>query len=664
VLYLRVSTPSQVKTDYDPEGISIPAQRDACSRKAAQMGVEIIDEYVEPGRTATSMDKRPAFQEMLARIKKQRDVDYVIVYKLSRMNRNRIDDALVLASLRKYNATLVSATESIDATPVGQLMHGILAAFNEYRSAEDGADIRYKMGEKAKKGGTLGRAPLGYLNVRERFEGREVRTVVPDPERAPFVILAFELYATGEYSLRRLVEELTDRGLRTRPGRYPASPLSDSKLNTMLRDPYYLGMVTYQGAQYPGRHQPLVSQDLFDRVQAILDAHATAGERQRVHNHYLKGTLWCGRCRDRGRVTRLVLTKATGRRGTEYFYFKCRGTQEGFCDLPHLPVPHVEDEILRHWYTERLSEAFITATEACVSVTLAEHQASAHLLHEQLAAELVKLDRQEENLLDLLADPDLDTTKIRTRLTKLQAQRKTLTTRRGDNDEHLRRGAAVLQVQLDLLRNPGELYRQLPDAARRQLNQAFYERLYVDDDGGDIQVTAQDYTRETTGLVEAAQAWGQTAVSEPHKAEVMEGDPKAPDGPQGPAEDDVTYFRQKAIRPTVAGGPDLGLVAGSLRPLPNGKGWSKPAMVELRGLEPLTPSMPSTGQGCGVGRLSRWARGGGPSRAVLGARVAVLPCCTDGGRTSPTCHDKDRRLQAHPRALPLATSPEGPGIAQ
>jgi site-specific DNA recombinase len=156
VLYLRVSTPSQVNTDYDPEGISIPAQREACLRKAAQLGAEVVDEYIEPGRTATSMDKRPAFQEMLERIRTQRDVTHVIVYKLSRMNRNRVDDAFVLARLRKYKATLVSATESIDETPVGQLMHGILAAFNEYRSAEDGADIRYKMGEKAKRGAPSG----------------------------------------------------------------------------------------------------------------------------------------------------------------------------------------------------------------------------------------------------------------------------------------------------------------------------------------------------------------------------------------------------------------------------------------------------------------------------------------------------------------------------
>src|SRR5206468_929982 len=114
VLYLRVSSKAQVNTDYDPEGISIPAQRVSCERKAAHMDIDIIDEYVEPGRTATKMDNRPAFQSMLERIKNDRDVDYVIVYKLSRMNRDYLDGALALMTLRKFQVSLISATENID----------------------------------------------------------------------------------------------------------------------------------------------------------------------------------------------------------------------------------------------------------------------------------------------------------------------------------------------------------------------------------------------------------------------------------------------------------------------------------------------------------------------------------------------------------------------
>jgi DNA invertase Pin-like site-specific DNA recombinase len=246
VLYLRVSTASQVQTDYDPEGISIPAQRLACQRKAEQMGLTVVGEYVEPGRSATTIAKRPVFQEMLARIKRDRDVDYVIVYNLSRLNRNRVDDAQVLMLMRSLKVTLISAQENIDETPAGQLMHGILAAFNEYRSNADGADISYKMGQKAKNGGTVTRTKIGYLNVRELVDGHEIRTVALDPGRAPYVQLAFELVATGNYTLERLARVLAERGLRMRPrANRPAGPISANYLSRMLRDRYYLGFINY-----------------------------------------------------------------------------------------------------------------------------------------------------------------------------------------------------------------------------------------------------------------------------------------------------------------------------------------------------------------------------------------------------------------------------------
>lgn len=237
VLYLRVSSMGQVNTDYDPEGISIPAQRVASQKKAEQLGLTVIDEYVEPGKSGTSMVNRIAFQQMLERVRHIKDIDYIIVHKLSRLSRNRYDDAVVMADLHKRGVTLISATESIDETPVGQLMHGILAAFNEYRSREDGADIAYKMGEKAKKGGTVSRAPLGYTNSIDRFEGREVRAVEVDDERAPLVKLAFELYATGDYTMADLADELGDRGLFSRPtARRPSQGVSVSKLSQMFRN--------------------------------------------------------------------------------------------------------------------------------------------------------------------------------------------------------------------------------------------------------------------------------------------------------------------------------------------------------------------------------------------------------------------------------------------
>ena len=90
---------SQVDTDYDPEGLSIPAQRAICQQQRRSLGLTIVDEYVEPGRCGTTVQNRPEYQAMMQRVSTQRDVDFVIVYQLSRLNRNRIDDALVMLQM-------------------------------------------------------------------------------------------------------------------------------------------------------------------------------------------------------------------------------------------------------------------------------------------------------------------------------------------------------------------------------------------------------------------------------------------------------------------------------------------------------------------------------------------------------------------------------------
>jgi site-specific DNA recombinase len=366
VIYLRVSSAGQVKRDYAPEGISIPAQREACRRRAEQLGVTIVDEYAEPGRSALEMSKRAAFQRMLARIRDTGDVDYVIVYKLSRMARNRVDDALVMADLRQRGVTLISATESVDDSPVGQLMHGILATFNEYQSRESGADIAYKMGQKARNGGTIGRARLGYLNHIDRTNGRDIRTIVVDAERAPLVRLGFELFAVGNLTLDQLSERIYQRGLRTRPtARHPAQQVSISKLARMLRDRYYLGYVTYRGEEHPGRHEPLIDQHLFDRVQVVLDARATSRERRRVHHHYLKGTLYCGHCYRAGTTGRLIIQHTVTRRGDEYTYFFCRNRQQGTCRVPYVNVAVAEQAVERYYATvsqQRITDALAMLT--------------------------------------------------------------------------------------------------------------------------------------------------------------------------------------------------------------------------------------------------------------------------------------------------------------
>jgi site-specific DNA recombinase len=246
------------------------------------------------------------------------------------------------------------------------------------------------MRQKVKNGGSVGVAKLGYLNVRiPKPEGGEIRTGAVDPERAPLVRLAFELYATSYYTLADLSDELYDRGLRTRATpRRPAKQVSINKLSLMLKDRYYLGFVSIDDEEVQGRHEPLVDQALFGRVQTIASSRTATKERRRVHHHYLKGSLFCGRCHKAGRTGRMTIQRTVNSKGTEYFYFFCRLTQTGVCQSPHVNVLLVEDAVERYYETIRFASGFAAEVRSHIAAVMDEDQKATRLLHKQLTSEL------------------------------------------------------------------------------------------------------------------------------------------------------------------------------------------------------------------------------------------------------------------------------------
>src|SRR3972149_6802203 len=141
--------------------------------------------------------------------------------------RNRVDDVEINVALTRAGVTLVSCTENIDETPSGILLHGIMSSIAEFYSRNLANEVMKGLVQKAKAGGTPMKAPLGYRHVRLFEQGREIRTVEVDPVRAPLISWAFEVYSTGDWTQRALLEELTQRGLdvpaaRTQPARPPS----------------------------------------------------------------------------------------------------------------------------------------------------------------------------------------------------------------------------------------------------------------------------------------------------------------------------------------------------------------------------------------------------------------------------------------------------------
>ena len=475
-IYLRVSTSAQARRNREPEGYSIPAQREACQHKASTLDAEVVAEYVDAGESAKTAD-RPQLCALLDRVKHEQDLDYVIVHKVNRLARNRYDDATISYTLHNAGIELVSVTENIDDTPFGRFMHAIVAANAEFYSANLAAEARKGLIQKAKSGGTPTRAPLGYLNVRKIIDGHEIRTVETDPDRAPHVQWAFTAYATGAYTLDTLGDALADRGLLTRPTpSRPAKPISRSQLAAMLANPYYIGTVRYAGVEYKGNHPTLIERQAFGQARAVLDAHGHAEERDRKHDHYLKGTLYCGRCN-----SRMSLTHAKGNGGT-YPYFFCIGrTRRNGCQQSYIPTDVIERAVERTYAHLAPPTAHIQTIRSKLDHALAGMRTQAEQEAARQQRRLAKLTDERTKLLhayyqnaiplDLLHQ---EQERISTQTANAEAQLQTA--HRSATDVQ-----ATLQKALDLLAASPDAYANAPGHLRRQWNQALFLRLLVHD---------------------------------------------------------------------------------------------------------------------------------------------------------------------------------------
>jgi site-specific DNA recombinase len=476
--YLRVSDPKQTRKDFNEEGISLPTQRKACARKETELGCVNVGEYIEPGRTATSVTKRPEFRKMMQRIREQRDVDYIIVDMSSRLNRNWKENGAVLLELASLGVKVVSVNEKIDGdTAIDEALQGMLAVFNGFQSRANGEDVLRKMTHKAENGGTNYAAPLGYLNQRTIADSRDDRTVVIDPDRAPLVRMAFELYATGRYTIEALTERMEELGLRSRGNkRWAPRPVPRSKIAAMLRNRYYIGFTKWNGVEYQGRHEPLISVELFEKVQRILDARSGSGTRHRKHDHYLKGSLWCGRSGHR-----LIIMPGRGN-GGEYFYFMCRGRQEHECDAPYYRVETIEKAVLDHYTTVTFSDAFRAQLRARLDEALAADTVGTQKLRARLEGQLTMLDNKENHYLDLVGEPGWPKDKLNAKMLELHDERAKIKSELAALEAELTVAHEIFTLALDLLRDPQKLYERLAPPQRRLLNQLIFTKLKIDEE--------------------------------------------------------------------------------------------------------------------------------------------------------------------------------------
>jgi site-specific DNA recombinase len=477
VIYLRVSSPGQL-TGPSVEGYSIEGQREACERHARQLGAVIVDEFIEPGKTGTNT-RRPALQRMLNALEDLRPT-FAIFYDLSRVARDDFDALWLLREIEAHGCKLESTLERTDHTPAGRLLYTIMAGVNAFRSRSDAEKVKMGLQRKFADGGSIGKAPIGYMNTRERIGGREVRVVAIDPERAPLVRTAFEAYATGDFSISDIRDLLDQTGLRTRetPRKAPG-PLSRTQVHRMLCDEFYVGVVTWGGAKNPnGLHPPLIDRAMFEKVQETLKSAMLSGNRTRKHKHYLRGSVFCGRC---GR--RMAFHRVKGKGGI-YDYYRClehqRRDGEGGCR--HLLVSRVEKAVERYYAQVRLTPSELQAVRKAVSDYAAEQLGTAQRESARHERRLQDLQREQQKLLQLFYKNSIDEAVLGAEQERIDVERSEaerwieLATHETAETEE------ALGEALELLDNADVRYRQAEPQVRRLINQALFDALLISED--------------------------------------------------------------------------------------------------------------------------------------------------------------------------------------
>lgn len=260
VIYIRVSTSEQAQ-----HGFSIDEQRERLISYCKAMGWEVVSVYVDGGYSGKDMN-RPGLQKMISEIK---CAEVVLIYKLDRLSRSQKDTlSLIEDVFIKNNVDIVSLQENLDtSTPFGRAAIGILSAFAQLeRETIKERAILGRTG-RARKGKWVGtaRPPIGYDYSVEKQE------LIVDPYEAEQIRMLFDMYTKGT-GLRRIAAYLHSNGYKNKYGSW----LNWGNMMHTLRNPVYIGKVTFNGQEYDGNHEAIISLEQFQLTQSLLELRKNA----------------------------------------------------------------------------------------------------------------------------------------------------------------------------------------------------------------------------------------------------------------------------------------------------------------------------------------------------------------------------------------------------
>jgi DNA invertase Pin-like site-specific DNA recombinase len=243
----------------------------------------IIDQYTE-SRTAKEPG-RVIFNKMLSRIEKG-EADGIIAWHPDRLARNSIDGGKIIhmvdKGLIKY---LEFPTYRFDNSAQGKFMLNIIFGQSKYYVDNLSENVKRGIRQKLRRGEWPSYARIGYTN------NLKTKKIEIDPILGPKIKQLFEQYITGDYSLDGLAAYAESIGL---VGRFKNKRITKSNIVRILINPIYCGIIKYTGEVFEGKHEPIISKDLFDKAQSVY--RIKSRPKPIKHQFFFTGLMKCPYC--------------------------------------------------------------------------------------------------------------------------------------------------------------------------------------------------------------------------------------------------------------------------------------------------------------------------------------------------------------------------------
>ena len=286
VSYCRVSSEGQEK-----EGFSLDVQKDTNSNYAREHNLEIVKVFSGQESAWNKKKERKLFSEMLEYVK-EKNIKHIIFYSRDRMTRN-FRDAILIQDIIDTNGITVHFSQinvkmDKNISSTDRLINNFYTMLNQHYSDIISEKAIPALRKKAQEGIFPAFAPTGYLNTKDK-NGRKV--IVLDTETAPYIKMLFEKMATGNYSLKMLSDKLYKKGLRNKN---TGKQIRIGTLYSILTNPFYYGEYLYKEQVYKGKHQPIVTKEIWDKAnEAIKKCHRPHSTKNNVA---FASLLICDKC--------------------------------------------------------------------------------------------------------------------------------------------------------------------------------------------------------------------------------------------------------------------------------------------------------------------------------------------------------------------------------